>query len=196
MSYQRFNCSGSTGLTGKFHRGQQQPQTCARHALVVRSNKFASCRPAASLSATVAVEAALFTSVVAALINSYRPCGWSDQRLVSVGLACLRLQTKFRTAISVAHNLYLPTSEDGFCSKVSLPADHLPGVLQVQQSAVHDRGVFARCPISKGTVLGCYPGVKRSTPHMVCKISRHPRAKAYAYGTGLPPLLPSLVPSR
>ena len=185
MSYQRYNCSKSTGLTEILHEWQQQYQTCARHAHVksVRSNKVAHRRPAVSSSATAVVEAAVFTSVVAALANSYRPCGWSDQRLVSVSPACLHIRTALSTATRLLTDSTIPLLKVASAQIESMPADHLPDSLQVQQSVVHDRGVFAKCPISEGTVLGYYPGVKRSTPHMIRKISRHPRAKAYAYCT-------------
>ncbi|GLI66475.1 hypothetical protein VaNZ11_010318 [Volvox africanus] len=57
-------------------------------------------------------------------------------------------------------------------------------LLEVRQSNIAGRGVFARAPIAAGTVLGAYPGRLRSALDMVAKCQEAPLAASYAFRTG------------
>ncbi|GLC36689.1 hypothetical protein PLESTB_000130700 [Pleodorina starrii] len=57
-------------------------------------------------------------------------------------------------------------------------------LLEVRQSNIAGRGVFARAPIPAGTVLGSYPGRLRSAAEMVAKCEVAPLAASYAFRTG------------
>lgn len=53
--------------------------------------------------------------------------------------------------------------------------------LQVRESAVHGRGVFARASIHKGTVLGAYPGRARTPQQVLQKAQRAPATKGFVF---------------
>ncbi|GIL78343.1 hypothetical protein Vretifemale_7709 [Volvox reticuliferus] len=57
-------------------------------------------------------------------------------------------------------------------------------LLEVRQSNIAGRGVFARTLIPAGTVLGAYPGRLRSAAEMVAKCQEAPLAASYAFRTG------------
>ncbi|GIL57819.1 hypothetical protein Vafri_13057 [Volvox africanus] len=57
-------------------------------------------------------------------------------------------------------------------------------LLEVRQSNIAGRGVFARAPIATGTVLGAYPGRLRSAADMVAKCQEAPLTASYAFRTG------------
>jgi hypothetical protein len=56
--------------------------------------------------------------------------------------------------------------------------------IQVRDSGVHGKGVFAKQDIPSGTVLGTYPGVARSVPAMVAKANSILAARDYIFVSG------------
>ena len=56
-------------------------------------------------------------------------------------------------------------------------------LVEVKESPIHGRGVFARAVIPAGTTLGEYPGRVRSGPEMLDKIAGCPMAKSYVFRT-------------
>ena len=63
--------------------------------------------------------------------------------------------------------------------------------LQVQDSYVAGKGVFARKDIPKGMRIGAYPGRPRSVPQILIKAETAPAAKGFVFhtSTGGPALL-------
>lgn len=55
--------------------------------------------------------------------------------------------------------------------------------LQAGPSAIHNLGVFAKEDISRGTVIGAYPGFKRSRQDMDAKVREWPAAKGYVFAS-------------
>ena len=55
--------------------------------------------------------------------------------------------------------------------------------LQVKDSYVAGKGVFARKDIPKGTRIGAYPGRPRSVPQILIKAETAPAAKGFAFHT-------------
>ena len=53
--------------------------------------------------------------------------------------------------------------------------------MQVRQSEVAGRGVFARARIPAGTVLGAYPGRPRTPQGMAAKAEAAPGARDYCF---------------
>ena len=75
------------------------------------------------------------------------------------------------------------------CNSISAPSQctHpqrlcLPDV-QVKDSYVAGKGVFARKDIPKGTRIGAYPGRPRSVPQILIKAETAPAAKGFAFHT-------------
>lgn len=60
------------------------------------------------------------------------------------------------------------------------------GLLETRPSSVPGAGlgVFALQPISRGVVLGAYPGRPRAPAEMINKVANAPAAKGYAFDTG------------
>lgn len=104
---------------------------------------------------------ALAAVVLAILILNYqqRPRGWSNLDLVQAR----------------SHNTPLPSE---------LLAD-LRYCFQVGESPVAGQGLFATVDITKGQVLGAYPGVPRSAESMLQKASAFPNCKRYVFQTDL-----------
>lgn len=55
--------------------------------------------------------------------------------------------------------------------------------MQARPSAIHNLGVFAKEDIHQGTVLGAYPGFKRSRQDMDEKVRQWPAAKGYVFAS-------------
>jgi len=53
--------------------------------------------------------------------------------------------------------------------------------IEVRESSIHGRGVFATASIPAGARLGVYPGVPRSPQEMVAKAAYAPAAKDYCF---------------
>ena len=56
-------------------------------------------------------------------------------------------------------------------------------MLQAKPSAIHNLGVFVKEDISAGTVIGAYPGFKRSRADMDAKVEDCPNAKGYVFAS-------------
>jgi hypothetical protein len=56
--------------------------------------------------------------------------------------------------------------------------------LQVRESRIAGRGLFARMTIPPGTVLGAYPGRVRTPEEMLAKAETAPLCASYAFRTG------------
>lgn len=55
--------------------------------------------------------------------------------------------------------------------------------MQAKPSAIHNLGVFVKEDISAGTVIGAYPGFKRSRADMDAKVRQWPAAKGYVFAS-------------
>ena len=55
--------------------------------------------------------------------------------------------------------------------------------MQARPSAIHNLGVFVKEHISEGTVIGAYPGFKRSRADLDAKVSKWPAAKGYVFAS-------------
>ncbi len=58
-------------------------------------------------------------------------------------------------------------------------------LLVLSKSPVAGIGLFARCEIPEGTVLGCYPGRPRTEAEMMAKAATAPGTRQYVFSTGL-----------
>ena len=54
-------------------------------------------------------------------------------------------------------------------------------IVQVAESKVAGYGVFARCPIQQGTVVGGYPGLPKTARSMLAKVTRVPQCQQYVF---------------
>lgn len=104
---------------------------------------------------------ALAAVILAILILNYqqRPRGWSNHDLVQVRYHSTPLPSESVADVSVL--LYF----------------------QVGESPVAGQGLFATVDITKGQVLGAYPGVPRSAESMLQKASAVPNCKRYVFQT-------------
>jgi hypothetical protein len=110
-----------------------------------------------------------------------RPRGWCKKELVEVR-CWLRLGTH---SSGLRRGSWLPALAAAAptwpCSASCWRAAARPPLLQVRQSAVAGRGVFARACIAAGTVLGAYPGRPRTPQGMAEKAELAPGARDYCF---------------
>ena len=66
-------------------------------------------------------------------------------------------------------------------SSLSMSAYCLIITMQARDSLVDAKGVFARTPLKRGTVLGAYPGRVRSEADMVDKATVVPVCRSYVF---------------
>ena len=104
---------------------------------------------------------ALTAVLLAIVIINYqqRPRGWSNHGLVQVGSHSTPLPSEVIADVSVLLHF------------------------QVGESPVAGQGLFATVDITKGQVLGAYPGVPRSAESMLQKASAVPNCKRYVFQT-------------
>ena len=131
----------------------------SRHrSLIGLSPKSSKAELAAALVAVIAVAA------------EYRPRGWCNHNIVEVGSAYFIIW--LNTNAKMHHDSFV-------CSA----RDLMKTFVQAQPSSIHNLGVFAKDAISKGTILGAYPGFKRSKQEMEQKVRKWPAAKGYVYAS-------------
>lgn len=104
---------------------------------------------------------ALTAVLLAILILNYqqRPRGWSNNSLVQARPHRMLLAPEFMNDLTVLLQF------------------------QVGESPVAGQGLFASVDITKGQVLGTYPGVPRSADSMLQKASAAPNCKRYVFQT-------------